>query len=372
MPENPLTAVSSLYGPGAIAYWYLTALSVLVSWTVHPRKRREDSIDVDLIATLTLPCVAAGHLLWQISSLLKDCPDPQEATGAGCDVRQSAAVIEAPFVVVQTSSSIYTSLIIVGASRKCMRRAILASLVGAFCLAVESYMYLSASKRLQFLYVIDASTLDLVSPRRWFVAETWGIWNDVYSMVGVFTIATVCAGGLMLVSSAPRMAMPIQNDIEISQANSRAQIIEAQMDTRRVADSAQNISKTTLLAKVRRFGLKIQVKNPEAYLRHYVATAWVMSITISLLSAMTAIGPLVYYAHFATRHGNDPLPSQWRTFKSFTGKFARDYFPRTACSLEDLDQAVATAAGMTVFGFRTYDAARAYYRVSYSECVRQG
>ena len=64
MSENPLIAVSSLYGPGSIACWYLTAFSVLISWTVHPRKREKDSIDGDLIATLTLPCIAAGHLVW--------------------------------------------------------------------------------------------------------------------------------------------------------------------------------------------------------------------------------------------------------------------------------------------------------------------
>lgn len=61
---NRFVKVSSLYGPGTIAAWYFTVLSVLVSWTLHPRKRKSGSIDVDLVATLTLPAVAVGHLMW--------------------------------------------------------------------------------------------------------------------------------------------------------------------------------------------------------------------------------------------------------------------------------------------------------------------
>ncbi len=141
-------------------------------------------------------------------------------------------------------------------------------------------MYLWGSKRLQFLYVVDASTLDLVSPRRWFVAARLGVWNHVYSMVGVFTIASVCARGLMLALAAPRNAMPGQNDVEISQVDSRTQTVEADMDRRCTADYAQKNLKITLLAKVRHFGSKIRVKNSEPYLKHYVAMAWIMSMTI--------------------------------------------------------------------------------------------
>lgn len=170
--ENSLIAVSLLYRPGSITCWCPTAFSVLISWTVHPRKREQDSIDIDLIATLTLPCIAAGHLVWQISLLLGDCLCSQEGAGVECDVRRSAAVIEASLVFVQTSCGIYTTSIIVDASRGCLQRATLASLVGALCLAVESYMYLSAFKRLRFLNV-TVETRYLVSPRRWVVDQTW-------------------------------------------------------------------------------------------------------------------------------------------------------------------------------------------------------
>jgi hypothetical protein len=53
--------VSSLYGPGTVVCWYLTWVSVQVSWITHPKKGTFDSIDPDFIAVLTLPTVAAGH-----------------------------------------------------------------------------------------------------------------------------------------------------------------------------------------------------------------------------------------------------------------------------------------------------------------------
>ena len=193
--------------------------------------------------------------------------------------------------------------------------------------------------------------------------ESWEIWNDAYGIIGVCTMAAVCAGTLKFGSSAPRMAIPIQNDVEISQACSRIQAIEARVDTRHVADPAQNTSSTTLLAKLHRFGLRIISK---AHLRRYVAAAWVMSIAIILLSAMAAIGPLLSYTHATARHENDSLASRWRTCTSFISRYARDCSPRTACPFEDLDQAVASTAGMTVFGFSTYDAVRAYYTACYT------
>jgi hypothetical protein len=58
--------VSSLYGPGTTACWYLTALSYHASWTLHPKKRMSGSIDTDFIALLTFPTVAAGHLISQV------------------------------------------------------------------------------------------------------------------------------------------------------------------------------------------------------------------------------------------------------------------------------------------------------------------
>lgn len=87
---------------------------------------------------------------------------------------------------------------------------------------------------------------------------------------------------------------------------------------------------------------------------------------------MAAIGLLLRYTHTAARHKNDSQLSQWRTFTSFTSRIGRDYFSRTAYSFKDLDQVVASTAGMTVFGFSTCSAAGAYFTVHYSESLERG
>lgn len=92
--------VSSLYGHGTIAAWCLTILSVLVSWTLHPSKRKSGTIDMDLLAALTLPAVAAGHLMFQARFLLDGKLYDDNANGWG--FLQFIAATEAPFVVTET------------------------------------------------------------------------------------------------------------------------------------------------------------------------------------------------------------------------------------------------------------------------------
>jgi hypothetical protein len=64
--SNTLDLVNSFYGPSATACWYLTCLSCLISWTLHPKKSTSDSITSDLIALATFPTVASAHLLNQV------------------------------------------------------------------------------------------------------------------------------------------------------------------------------------------------------------------------------------------------------------------------------------------------------------------
>jgi hypothetical protein len=65
---DSLALVSSFYGPGATACWYLTCLSCLISWTIHPKKQKTDSITSDFIAAVTFPTVAAAHLIAQVQN----------------------------------------------------------------------------------------------------------------------------------------------------------------------------------------------------------------------------------------------------------------------------------------------------------------
>lgn len=119
-----------------ITCWYLTTLTVLVSWTLHPRERNSGSIDVDLIAVLTLPAVAAGHLVSQVRGLLNQAKIVR-ASSADWKYLQSVPATEAPFIVTETFMAINVILFIVTAWKICVRRAILVALVGLVCFTVE-------------------------------------------------------------------------------------------------------------------------------------------------------------------------------------------------------------------------------------------
>jgi len=111
--EDRYAKVSSLYGPGTIAAWYFMILSVLVSWTLHPSKRKSGSIDMDLVATLTLPAVAAGHVMLQARLLSHYKVDDDNGNGRG--LIQLIAAIEASFIVTETFMALSVILFLVAA-----------------------------------------------------------------------------------------------------------------------------------------------------------------------------------------------------------------------------------------------------------------
>lgn len=97
-----------------ITCWYLTTLAVLVSWTLHRRERDSGSIDVDLIAVLALPAVAAGHLVSQVRALLNQAKIVR-ASSADWKYLQSVPAIKAPFIVTETFMAISVILFTVAA-----------------------------------------------------------------------------------------------------------------------------------------------------------------------------------------------------------------------------------------------------------------
>ncbi len=136
--QERLALVSSLYGTGTVLYWMLIGLSCLISWTLHPRKRRSGSVDDDLVAFLSFGFVARGHLVSQT------CTFP-----AGVDASlsmahpallQHIAALEASIKVTETSMQICVILFLAAVCFKCVRRACLIALDGLFGLSAELYL----------------------------------------------------------------------------------------------------------------------------------------------------------------------------------------------------------------------------------------
>jgi hypothetical protein len=108
-PSSKYALVDSLYGPGTVIAWLLTTFSILINWTLHTKSRHEDTITVDLAATLVFPIVAAGHLISQIHRL--STPVSEVMTSTHIDDMGIVAAFEAPLNICETFS--WVSLILV-------------------------------------------------------------------------------------------------------------------------------------------------------------------------------------------------------------------------------------------------------------------
>jgi hypothetical protein len=95
--SDDLSLVSGLYGPGNVLCWYFTLASCLISWTLDRKKRRSDSITVDLMVGITLPIVAVAHLITQIHNYPGDTK--QMMTTRDPDLLRLIYAIEAPFTI---------------------------------------------------------------------------------------------------------------------------------------------------------------------------------------------------------------------------------------------------------------------------------
>jgi hypothetical protein len=107
-PSDSLALVNSFYGPGATACWYLTCLSSLISWTLHPKKRTADAITNDFIVLATFPTVASAHLITQIRSW------PSELSVDDETLEQMRASLAASLIITETYLSLCIILILPG------------------------------------------------------------------------------------------------------------------------------------------------------------------------------------------------------------------------------------------------------------------
>lgn len=76
----------------------------------------------------------------------------------------------------------------------------------------------------------------------------------------------------------------------------------------------------------------------------------VISVFFLPLSFFASLFPITLNSAQAFNKGI----SFWRALKGFVTVFVRDFFPRSNCSILDLDQAVTTVAGAAVLAAKAY------------------
>ena len=136
--SSVLSRVDSLYGPATFAGWYLTVLACVFKWTLHPEKRQQDSVDADLIISLTLPAVAVVHLLSQASNFA----DRQHNSlgDKPLSAQELASAIEAPLVVVEAFMNVSAVLFLIALYHVTSRRALIIAASGLVCFLTCSYL----------------------------------------------------------------------------------------------------------------------------------------------------------------------------------------------------------------------------------------
>ncbi|KAI9706676.1 MAG: hypothetical protein M1836_003686 [Candelina mexicana] len=308
--SQELSKVNTLYGPGTILGWYITILAVIISWTLHPKKRRPDSLSVDLIAVLTLPSVALVHFIslmrHQRSWRIRDKPYSKSLYHWDESLRREQFAAYAPFHVMRAFLHISFVLYFTSRPLVCVKRS---SLVLWLALACANPILMFSH---MFLMDIGGPNYHDGGP----IVIDWVNWLVPLWVPGIFSflmLPCICVDnmGIGFISSNEwdgDEALPINNTEEI----------ESQ-DTNCPRDHVPT------------------------YLEQGVATwNFIMPPVCIFATIMLTPGFLI---------------SQTRR-----SKVLAFIFPESNSSLNDLDQAVAACAGASVLLFNLYSAASALYK----------
>lgn len=298
--SDSLALVNSFYGPGATACWYLNCLSCAVSWTLHPKNQRSDSVTSDLIALVTFPTVAAAHLVSQV----QDYPSQPHVSNEA--FQQVHASICASLTIAETYLALCVVLLFLAVLVRSIKRIIVLTLTGIFCCVAETYVY----------FAIPSIRNSPGTFNRSFVIDSLSLLVIRLAIVVILVAMLLYFIYLWLACHRPpHFAEPQPEDDSDVVKN-------------------DHYTKTT-------------------YLRVNQLTC------LTYLAILCSVGPTCFAVKAIVpspvqEAGDEPRDTRWR-------KIVNEFFPRTNTRIMELDQAVALLAGMTVLGFSLYSAADEWY-----------
>jgi hypothetical protein len=308
--SDDLSLVSGLYGPGNVLCWYFTLASCLISWTLDRKKRRSDSITVDLMVGITLPIVAVAHLITQIHNYPGDTK--QMMTTRDPDLLRLIYAIEAPFTITDIFLTISVLLFLLEFLMICFKRTFTIGMVGLACYLAECYAHV----------VVLPDLGPTTNFRRSFAAKSKAILSMIAVLVG---ISTAIAAGLarLFFLRRPRLSPPTPPD-------------ESSVDWANMAYTQYSYGSQTgirLLAYFMVFGLP-----------GILGVLWFLtSLNYTSMNTLQRVG-------------------LWQWIHAMSCNILLLFFPRTGSSISDLDQVVSALGGATVLGFSLYRVANSWYK----------
>lgn len=271
---------------------------------------------------MTLPAVAAGHLILQVRAVLFAGFNSHELASSGGKYGQSVAAIEASFNVTETFLAISFVLSIVAAWMVCVRRVMFVALIGLLCFAVECYIHFSGFLDLGLTYDLTRSHPAF---SRLFVADFVGL------VIGILVTVSVCG----LISAAIALLWLLL----IKESPSRAQC-----DVETIDEAATR----------ERMRLRASIAAAER------SVTGVTTLFLPIAFVMSLLPPLWHSNKCNAVESS--ASSFWQRLGHYAVRFVQDFFPRTAYAITDLDQIVPAAAGATVLAFSICGVARCYYQ----------
>ena len=368
--EN-LVLVSSLYGPGTVACWYLTYFSVLLAWTLHPQKKSSGSIDLDLAAILTFPAVATGDLIWQIRRLPSFSGELQMTNSGTKTYLQCIAAIEAPLHIVETFILLSFILFTVSAYTHCLRRMLIVAIVGVVCSVVDAYAAFSKFSLLGPCYNPDLSPFDQLSfGSRYYLAD----WNEGSTIAFGTLFVSILASVLALLSIPSSHARELVSLLNRGQWNGLNAGLSPQSGTS-VGHTNQGRDISFFTSgfvsnhwRTNTTWISHRQAAREVIINIMVQVELVLISVICMTEYFAAVYVIVTFIQSFFFQTNE-LPQKLASRESVCGSllestagFGNIFFPRTLSSVMDLDQAPTLGAGATALVYSIYGVAKPYYK----------
>lgn len=154
-------------------------------------------------------------------------------------------------------------------------------------------------------------------------------------------------------SSHPQANLGVRDNLRVSTPVAR---------TRSHIGATIVAGRSVLTAQARQLDSRIRFQRLEMDHSRHLHFITFSSIIILPLSFVASLGPIFWHSTWDHSKTSTEV-SLWKRVKEFAIRFIRDFFPRTACSITDLDQAVAAVAGATALVFSIYSVVKAYYKI---------
>ena len=337
--KDRLALVSSLYGPGSVACWLLTWLSLLVTWTLHPRKQNSGSVEVDFVAYLTLVVVANGHLVSQVQNLLDQSRGTRSTIGGSR--AQLVAALEAPIVILDTTMTMTTILGFVAIQMQTKRRITLIVIVGTLSIITSCYIYLSGFSEPDLEYdPMAPSTHESPKFSRFHCID----FPDITAGVSTAFLVT-CLINAMLHLLLPSLGLSPYPNIASHLSGVQGGSSEQRVYNGRETTSSLRLQRLRTPPKKR-----VLEGSAFAMVCFLIPTALVIHLTILHLSCVNHDSVVSAQTHR-------------QKLRQYATRMFSNLFPQSPHSITDLDQAVVVAGGASILAFRIYGVAKARFEI---------